>query len=280
MTVLGKIGIATTSLIYPLGIAVSPNKNINIGAGIATSTGTSINSVNDANTINLALELRGSPTLFPVGFVGINMSSPSYVLDVAGIGRIATLTSSHIGIGTANPIPGAFLHVKTSQTNASQSFTVTRPIALSTGISLNSVNDANTVNLPFELRGSSIILNSSLVGVNKTNPSYALDVTGDVNVSGEVRRNGTAYTNPDYVFEPNYKVFSIEELRNFLKTEKHLPGMPSNEDVKKDGVLLFEQNRKQLEKLEEAYLYILQLEERLNKVENIIKLWKSHLPSK
>ena len=56
-------------------------------------------------------------------------------------------------------------------------------------------------------------------------------------------------------------------ITNFVGTKKHLPNMPSTEDVKKEGVKLFEQNRLLHEKLEEAYLYIFQLEERMSKLE-------------
>ena len=105
------------------------------------------------------------------------------------------------------------------------------------------------------------------VGIGTTSPSYALSVVGDVNVSGDVRKNGTAYANPDYVFEPDYERLSLDELKSFLVKHKHLPGMPSTAEVKEDGVQIFEQNRLVLEKLEEAYLYILDLEKRLSALE-------------
>jgi hypothetical protein len=44
--------------------------------------------------------------------------------------------------------------------------------------------------------------------------------------------------------------------------------MPSTEEVRVDGVKLFEHNRLMLEKLEEAYLYILALEDRIAQLEN------------
>jgi hypothetical protein len=59
---------------------------------------------------------------------------------------------------------------------------------------------------------------------------------------------------------PNYKLDVAENRR--------LPGMPSAEQVREDGVRLFEQNRLMLEKLEEAYLYILALEQRITELEN------------
>ena len=106
------------------------------------------------------------------------------------------------------------------------------------------------------------------IGIGTNDPQYKLDVNGDINVTGDIRKNGTAYPNPDYVFEKDYKLLNLDELQGFVLANKHLPGMPSTEEISKDGIKLFEQNRLTLEKLEEAYLYIFQLEERIKKLEN------------
>ena len=105
------------------------------------------------------------------------------------------------------------------------------------------------------------------VGIGTTDPDYMLDVAGDINTTGDVRKNGTAYNNPDYVFEPAYELISLKELKEFIAEKRHLPNMPSTEEVRKEGVKMFEQNRLMLEKLEEAYLYIFELEERIAKLE-------------
>jgi hypothetical protein len=107
------------------------------------------------------------------------------------------------------------------------------------------------------------------VGLGTLSPGYKLDVAGDINTTGEVRQNGSAYLHPDYVFEPGYELMSLAELSDFVAAKKHLPGMPSAEEVKKDGVKLFEQNRLLLEKLEEAYLYIIELQNRVAKLETV-----------
>jgi hypothetical protein len=105
------------------------------------------------------------------------------------------------------------------------------------------------------------------VGIGTTTLTYRLNVSGDINVTGDLRKSGTAYIFPDYVFKPEYKLMSLEELKAFLSKNQHLPNMPSAEEVSKEGVRIFEQNKAMLEKLEEAYLYILQLEQRIGKLE-------------
>ena len=109
------------------------------------------------------------------------------------------------------------------------------------------------------------------VGIGTLSPGYKLDVDGDINTTGEVRQNGSAYLHPDYVFEPDYELMSLVELSDFVAAKKHLPGMPSAEEVKKEGVKLFEQNRLLVEKLEEAYLYIIELQSRVAKLENAVE---------
>lgn len=109
------------------------------------------------------------------------------------------------------------------------------------------------------------------IGLGTVNPAYKLDVNGDINTNGDVRKSGVAYNNPDYVFEPDYQFLSLGELKEFITGNKHLPGMPSTKEVREDGVKIFEQNRVMLEKLEEAYLYILQQNEAISRLEKKIE---------
>ncbi len=88
--------------------------------------------------------------------------------------------------------------------------------------------------------------------------------------TGEVfaRKYTTTLNNiPDYVFNPNYKLLSLEELRSYISTNKHLPNVPSANEFAETGVDLGELNRVLLEKVEELTLYILQLEDRMKILE-------------
>ncbi|MDD5652952.1 MAG: hypothetical protein PHT31_02160, partial [Candidatus Omnitrophica bacterium] len=84
-------------------------------------------------------------------------------------------------------------------------------------------------------------------------------------------KGATAYANPDYVFDSNYKMMNFKDLKQYVAKNKHLPNMPSTAQLKKEGVKLYEQNRLVLEKLEEAYLYIIKLEDRVAKLETEVK---------
>jgi hypothetical protein len=102
------------------------------------------------------------------------------------------------------------------------------------------------------------------VGIGTTSPNYKLDVNGDINVSGSynVKKGGVNYTHPDYVFESDYKLMSLDKLREYVYRHKHLPNVISADDVKaNDGFKLDELLIQMLEKIEEQALYILQLEQ-------------------
>ncbi len=69
---------------------------------------------------------------------------------------------------------------------------------------------------------------------------------------------------PDFVFDQGYHLMPLEELRSFLDTNRHLPGIPSAKDVDaKGGVEVGGLQRRMLQTLEEQALYILQLKEEL-----------------
>lgn len=63
---------------------------------------------------------------------------------------------------------------------------------------------------------------------------------------------------PDYVFEDDFKLQDLSELETYIKNNKHLPGIPTAQEVKdNDGIELGEMNRLLLGKIEELTLYMI-----------------------
>lgn len=72
----------------------------------------------------------------------------------------------------------------------------------------------------------------------------------------------------DYVFSPDYEIMPLDKLKDFVKSNKHLPGVPSAEELTNEGLDIGKMQAKQMEKIEELTLYIIQLNEKILELEN------------
>lgn len=89
---------------------------------------------------------------------------------------------------------------------------------------------------------------------------YRLFVDGGI-LTDEVR---VATTWADYVFEPQYKLPTLEEVEAHIAQKGHLINVPSAKTVEAQGISLGEMAKIQQEKIEELTLYILE-QHKLNK---------------
>lgn len=92
--------------------------------------------------------------------------------------------------------------------------------------------------------------------------SYRLFVEGNI-ACRELKVQATGW--PDYVFADNYKLLSIADLEAFVLTHKHLPNVPSAEQINKnEGVEVGDMQKILLQKIEEQTLYIIDLQHQIN----------------
>jgi hypothetical protein len=85
---------------------------------------------------------------------------------------------------------------------------------------------------------------------------------------------------PDYVFEEDYSLMPLSELESYIAKNKHLPNMPNAEEVKEHGADVGEIQRISVEKIEELTLYIIELNKRIEKLEEENKKLKDNSSSK
>jgi trimeric autotransporter adhesin len=63
----------------------------------------------------------------------------------------------------------------------------------------------------------------------------------------------------DYVFAKDYNLMPLDEVEQFVKKNKHLPNVPSADEMVKEGNDLGKTDAKLLEKIEELTLYIIEM---------------------
>lgn len=72
---------------------------------------------------------------------------------------------------------------------------------------------------------------------------------------------------PDYVFEEEYEMLSIEDLEQFIRTNKHLPDVPTAAYIAEHGVELGSTQAALLKQIEELTLRLIEMEKRLKQLE-------------
>lgn len=115
------------------------------------------------------------------------------------------------------------------------------------------------------------VVSSQGVAIRKLKPSCALDVNGaimgdqlDINGtirSKEVKIEATGWS--DFVFDENYNLPSLSEVESHIKENKHLPNIPSEKEVLKDGINVVEMQAKLLQKIEELTLYVIEQDKKI-----------------
>jgi hypothetical protein len=104
--------------------------------------------------------------------------------------------------------------------------------------------------------------NTGKVGIGTTNPRGKLDVNGSIYQRG-------SQLHADYVFEPDYRLGSIEEHAKYMWENKHLKAIPKAK-VDENGYEIIEigaYRKGIVEELEKAHIYIEQLHKRIKTLE-------------
>jgi len=97
------------------------------------------------------------------------------------------------------------------------------------------------------------------VGINtQITNGFTLSVNGKIRANGDIKVTALSEW-PDFVFNDNYKLPGLLEVERYILANGHLPGIPSAEEVTKEGIELVTINSKLLQKVEELTLYLIEL---------------------
>lgn len=103
--------------------------------------------------------------------------------------------------------------------------------------------------------------------------------TGNMEVCGKIRAKEITVETGwcDYVFNDNYKLRSLNELEQYIKAYKHLPEIPTTEEITTNGAPIGEITSKLLLKVEELTLYMLQLKKQNEALQAEVNILKSKI---
>lgn len=103
--------------------------------------------------------------------------------------------------------------------------------------------------------------NTSNIGIGTINPgNYKLAVEGTL---GARKVKVTEQSWADFVFDPAYPLPALEAVESHIREKRHLPGIPSAAEVSQQGLDIGDMQQKQMQKIEELTLYVIDLHKKL-----------------
>lgn len=202
--------------------------------------------------------------------MGINKHGSNYKPTLFISTTQGSNETGKVGIGNVTS-PSAKLHIKAdSGERADLMLEATGTSAIYFKNTDNSISLTGNI-MTLSASGFSYTNGNVAIGTMPNN-DYKLAVKGIIRSEEVVVELMTSW--PDYVFDSDYSLPKLKEVKAFVSENGHLPGLPNASQVSENGLGLGEMNAKLLEKIEELTLYIIEQEERIQKLEE--KLNASH----
>jgi len=180
--------------------------------------------------------------------------------------------NGNVGIGTTSPSEKLEVNGNTLINGQITALGGTPVLKLNDNDASNTVEMASWVS--FQAQG----IEKGYVGFGSENNNYLylINQDGDLYIKGnkitidgytvvngnlesqKVKVTATPGSVPDYVFQPNYKLQTLNELEAFIKANSHLPNIPNAKEIETNGQDVGDLQLKLLEKIEELTLYLIQ----------------------
>jgi hypothetical protein len=211
-------------------------------------------------------DLAGNETNFFIRDVTNGSTLPFRIRPGAPTSALDIAASGNIGIGTTSPdkqldIEASGPSFRLTNTGGGGGFWDFKVNAGSGR--LNMTDDPAGSRSPFKigLNANDNLVRVGIPSADTVTISGTLDVTGSVIVD-------SVTVHPDYVFGSEYELESISEHAEFMWQRKHLPALSAAGPDGTGSVDLVSHQMGILEELEKAHIYIQQLHERLEELEN------------
>lgn len=210
---------------------------------------------------------------FTIQSSGANAGNIAFATGNSEIMRIAS--TGYVGIGTTNP--QSVFEINRS-INDFWTARIKNGGGSSKGLLLEVGYGGDNVSTIMQLADANgntraTFKSNGNVGIGVTNPQYKLTVAGTI-AAREI--NVTTEIWSDFVFHSSYKLRSLGEVEQFIKTNSHLPEIPSEKEVKKNGISVGEMNVKLLQKIEELTLYMIEQQKQITSLQNQVNEMKQN----
>lgn len=220
------------------------------------------------------LYIPGTAKNYFAGNLGLGVKSATEKLEVSGSIKQSAVTSSLLKADATGKLIAAtsgsdFVAAGTNSVGTIAKFSATGTVANS-AITEAAITNGSGVKLDSKSAGYLAIGDFGAQTPMSIPAGYRLVVQDGI-ITEKVKvaiRNQTDWA--DYVFEPNYSLMPLNEVEDYIRANKHLPNVPSADQMVNKGVEIGETSKMFMEKIEELTLYMIELKKEIEnlKAEN------------
>lgn len=208
-------------------------------AGLVSSQSTVLFNITPSGNVGIGSGFTNPTRLLHLRANNTSASTGQFYIQQDGAGdawmNIGLNSGRHYALGVDNAVGDDLFKIATAATTAS---------GVTSGTLLSITPDGN-------------------VSIGTSNTTYRLNVNGTIRAT-EIRvETGWA----DYVFEPGYRLRPLTELEQYIREHRRLPGVTPAAEIQENGLQVAKQMTEMMEKVEELTLYILELNQRLEQLE-------------
>lgn len=201
--------------------------------------------------------------------VGIGTANPNYRLQVLDLAHLSKLK---LGTGNPNSPENALINAYISSGSTPLVNLGNQIPGQNTYEERFTISDKGEVVITNVGSQASLTINNSnehalIINDNNNQKIFQIENNG-LTRAREIRVDAAHWA--DYVFDEDYELATLKEVDEFINKNHRLPGMPSEKQILEEGINVAGMQTLHMQKIEELTLYMIQMDERMNQMEQKI----------